>query len=565
MIIRSGWLPVFICLTLLSACSRESGEHLQRLAILPPEILIDDASQRWISAALTIVWEEDLSTAQRLVVTVVRDNSVAYQAGTTEVLRTTVENRRGRFRLEGTVTDAATQHNREVFEIEAPVSNGVLAIANASAKRLDEHATEFSTKNERAFETFTRALGLQTSAERLEALNDAINIDPGFGLAYTVLAQVTAQAAPRTFMDLLTRAGQHASSFTPLDRAKFNALAAGAVHAPLSQQETALRTLLQISPNNLEALAELGSLRFLRGDLGQGETLLRKALELSTGNVSLLQQLALGLIETRQFAAAERIFAGMDNNPAVLPALATCVLLEGDARRANDISDRFSQSLQPSARTLYSASWLALSGNTGAAISALSAQQFPDPNLQSAARAELVIWHLMQRDFGTAKQLVNVANGTPGPFEIQTQLLSRSDAPVEQWEGMVQSSPMNPDQKQSVLAYGLFLAGRYDRAAQTWQQVLNRSGGADLRARAMLAGSLDRAGNSQAMRKVLVQPFVPEFGDLYAAISFGEMRRLLNPRKTAAVSAAPRKQERVPSHDPGRVSASFALLNLQVH
>ena len=44
----------------------------------------------------------------------------------------------------------------------------------------------------------------------------------------------------------------------------------------------------------------------------------------------------------------------------------------------------------------------------------------------------------------------------------------------------------------------------------------------------MLAGSLDRSGNSQGAKKVLVQPFVPEFGDLFAAVSFGEMRRLLN-------------------------------------
>ncbi len=481
-----------------------------------------------MSTALPIVLEEDLATAPHLLIDVVKDASAAYQFGATEVLRTTIENRHGELHLHGAVSDASTQRNREVFDLESTASAGVLPIANAFAKDIDKHATEFSTRNERAFQIFTRALEAPNAAPRMQALNDAIGIDPEFGLAYTILAQLTAQTSPQSLPDLLAKAGSHASSFTALDRAKFYALAAQAVHAPISQQETALRTLLQLAPNNLDALAGLGSLRFLDGDLANGERFMTRALDLSPGNVNVLQQLARGFLETRQFAQAEKVLTGLDNNPAVLPALATCVLLEGDVRRASAISERFSESLQPAVQMIYRATWLSLSGNTAKAIGALEGQHSADPNLQSAMNAELVVWHLMQGDFAAAKQAVTSISGKPGAFTLQAVLLSRSDLPIEQWEGTVQSAQMTVEQKQRVLAYGLFLAGHYDRAAQIWQQAVNRSGGTDLLARAMLAGSLDRAGNSQAVGKVLVEPFVPEFGDLFAAVSFREMRRLLN-------------------------------------
>ncbi len=520
-----GWLALLVLAC--SSCSRDADDRSRRLAILPPEILIDDASAQWISTALPVVWEEDLATAPHLLVNVVSDASAAYQWGATEVLRTTVENRHRRLRFEGTITETSTQRNREVFELESDSSTGVLPLADAFAKRIDSSATDFSTKNERAFETFTRALQAANLPARMQTLNDAIGMDSGFGLAYLVLAQTAAQSNPQGLAELLANAGKHANSFTALDRARFNSLAAQAAHAPLPQQETALRTLLQLTPNSLDALAGLGSLRFVEGDAANGERLMARALELSPGNVNVRQQLGRGLLENGRFAEAEKVFAGLDSNPAILPALATCILLERDVKRANAVSDRFSRSLQPPLQLVYQAAWLALSGDTAGAISALDGQHFADPNLQSAVVAELVVWRLMQHDFAAAKQTLATQTEPAGAFTAQSILLGDANAPLEEWEGKIKSSSQSAGQKKDVLAYGLFLGGHYAEAAPIWKQMLEQSGGADLRARAMLAGSLDRAGTPQAARKVLIEPFVPEFGDLYAAISFGEMRRLL--------------------------------------
>ncbi len=512
---------------LFSSCSHEAGDRLQRLAILPATVLIGDDSAQWISTAVPLALEEDLATAPHLLTSVVRDVSGAYQFGATEVLRTTVERRGGRIRVQATITDMSTQRNRAVFELDSASSAGLLPIANALAKRMDGRATDFSTKSERAFQMFADALQSANTQASIQMLNDAIGVDPAFGLAYIALAQTAAQTDPQSAPAFIARAEEHANSFTPLDRARLNAFAAQALHAPLAQQEAGFRTFLQLAPNTLDALAGLGSIRFVEGDANEGERLMTRALELSPGNVNVRQQLARGLLESRRFKEAEKVFSGLDNNPAVLPGLAVSVLLGGDRARATAIIDRFSQSLQPQVQVIYRATWLALSGNAAGAITALDGQRFADANLQSAVVAELVIWRLIQGDFAAAKQTLAAQTEPAGAFTAQSILLSGADAPLEGWQGAVESSAMNSDQKTDVLAYGLFLAGHYAEAAQIWKRILDRSGGTDPRSRAMLAGSLDRAGNTQAARKVLVQPFVPDFGDVYAAVSFGEMRRLL--------------------------------------
>ena len=80
--------------------------------------------------------------------------------------------------------------------------------------------------------------------------------------------------------------------------------------------------------------------------------------------------------------------------------------------------------------------------------------------------------------------------------------------------------------KEPIMAYGFFLRGNYDDAVKAWQKVSDASHGDDMRARVMLAASLDRAGKSGGP-KIVLMPFTPELADIYSAISFTELRRLL--------------------------------------
>jgi hypothetical protein len=76
----------------------------------------------------------------------------------------------------------------------------------------------------------------------------------------------------------------------------------------------------------------------------------------------------------------------------------------------------------------------------------------------------------------------------------------------------------------------MFLNRHFAEAVGCWKDILDRSGGADLPSRAMLAASLDRAGKVAAPGALPVQPFIPSLNanDQFAAISFLEMRRLLS-------------------------------------
>ncbi len=475
--------------------------------------------------ALPLILQEDLATSRTLIASLANGESAAYQFGATEVLRSTVEDRQGRISIEATFTDMSTQRNHAVIRVDAASSAGLLSVGNALAKKIDEHAVDFSTKNSRVLQAFTAAAESASSEGRVQMLDEAISNDPGFGLGYITLAETVARSREQNLAALLQTGANRSASFTPLDRVRFNALRGQLSHASLEEQENAQAAVLQLAPNNSDALVALGSDRFLQGDGTRGRELLGRALELSPGNANIRNQLALGLLETRRFADAEKIFAGLNNNVSVLPELAVCILLEGDEARANAIADKLANSVYSGDKQAYRATWFALSGHLDKAINAM--QGFYDP---AVGLAQTSVWQLMQKDFAGAKKNASSAMQLANrniPVGVVGMLLSEGDRLPEQWRDKVDAAALNDQAKQAILGYGFFLYGHYSEAADVWRKALQESGGADLRARAMLASSLDHAGRSGEARKILVQPFVPEFGDLYAAISFREMRRML--------------------------------------
>ena len=489
-------------------------------------MLIADPASEWMRLALPVILQEDLATSQTLLPSVVNADSAAYQFGSTAVLRTTLEIRRGRISIQATVTDTSNQRSRQVIRVEEDSSVGLLPAANALAKQIDDRATEFSTRNARALQAYTAAAESTNSQTRIEMLDEAINVDPNFGLGYITLAEIVGRTREQDLSALLRTGATHAPQFTPLDRARFNALRTQLSNASLEEQQKAQTSVLQLAPNNADALIALGTDQFLEGNSGDGRKLFAKALDLSPGNANIRNQLARELLDTRQFGDAEKLFASLNNNAPVLPELATCVLLEGDQRRADAIANQFVDSVPDEVKQEYRAAWLALTGRLDQAIETM--RGFSDP---AAALVQIAIWQLMQGDFANAKKNASLAAMQPakGNNSLVTvaALLSEGDQPPEQWREKVNVSALNDPSKQALLGYGFFLYAHYSQAADVWRKLLDESGGADLRARAMLASSLNHAGRGSEARNILVQPFVPEFRDLYAAIAFREMRRLL--------------------------------------
>jgi Flp pilus assembly protein TadD len=501
------------------------------VAILPANILISDPSSEWMAAAVPLVLEQDFSTSRNLISAAVDGESGAYQAGATTALRTTLENRQGRLRLQATITDLATQCNREVLTMENSGSVLVPAL-NELAKRIDSGASDFSTKNDRALQAYVAAAQSPNPRTRVQLLSDAIRADTEFGLGYIALLEIVAPTGQENIASVLASARSHENSFTPLDRARFEAVASRLTHAQLPDQAKAAEAVLRLAPNDVDTLASLGTVKFLEGDANGGQQHFGRALQIDPGNANLRQQLGIGLLETKRFSDAERVLGALSNNPAILPTLATCILLEGDAIRANAVADKYF-ALQPVGdpyTVLFRGTWLAISGQTPKAIEYLEQSNFADARVRSIAFSQIAIWQAMAKDFAAAKKsasLAQAADPRPGSVASIAVLIANAGQPSDQWRREVEAAPIiaNPAARQAVLGYGLFLQGRYSESAQLWRTAVEASGDTDLRARAMLASSLEKAGSAEEAHKILVQPFVPDLGDLYAAISFAEMRR----------------------------------------
>ncbi len=98
-----------------------------------------------------------------------------------------------------------------------------------------------------------------------------------------------------------------------------------------------------------------------------------------------------------------------------------------------------------------------------------------------------------------------------------------------QWEALStrNGQPLSLADAPLTPGYKAFLNGRFEEAAQFWRNIVQGTGDTDLRARAMLAASLNGAGRTTDASKVLVLPFVPDLSDGGIAIAFHQMRQLL--------------------------------------
>lgn len=97
----------------------------------------------------------------------------------------------------------------------------------------------------------------------------------------------------------------------------------------------------------------------------------------------------------------------------------------------------------------------------------------------------------------------------------------------EEWKAIAGKGPppaVTENNTPLAPGYRAFLERRFPEAVSFWQAVVQQTSGTDLRARAMLAGSLEGAGQKPQME---VLPYLPDFGDPYASVAFNEMRRLL--------------------------------------
>lgn len=551
------------------SCSRTAGPP-QRVAILPAEVLVATSGAQNMATAIPLIVQNDLTTSRKWIASAVPSESAALQTGAKYILRVVVDEHDNQIKLQGVLTDVKTQKNQDVWTVNGPTTAGLVTFGNALAKKMDSSATIYSTKNDRALLAYLAAMETQQPQQRIRMLQAAVHDDPSFGQAYLAFAETLAQNGVTNFAPLLKEADAHRLSFTPLDQLRYTAMTKQLSHAPLADQAKATQALLNMAPNDVPALATLGSLRFLQGDVSATKKLLRQALDLDPDNLNIRKELADVLVNTGNpkqglallaefvlqrpqdsnakralgelqfstghFAEADKTLSSLGKAPVIENELAVCRLLEGDVTAADAAFEAYvngRQGQNDQFTSIGNAVWMSVKGDRDKAIAALAKDQFPQPDLRALALSQIAIWKVEGKDLAGAKQsaaqAVSLATAqVPKVFAAMASLLAEGDAPVAAWRQKVQASTLDPNAKNFVLGYGFFLFGHYSDAANVWRGLVKETDGADGRSKVMLAASLEAAGNTADAKSVRVALFFPNLtgGDPFAAVNFDQMLKV---------------------------------------
>jgi hypothetical protein len=493
--------------------------------LLPANLLAVNAPI-WMSAAAQVVLRHDLSVSKNVFAVLAGNDSDAYKSGAAETIEATVD-------TTGVSAVARSLTTQQITPVDTEARREFIPALDEIAKRVAADAVPFSTRSEAALGDFVNALETNDATVRLQRLRDAVQQAPEFGPAQMELIATEAQTEAPELPASIAAARQSRSRFEKPDQVRFDALVAQVTHAPLAQQTAAAAAAVAIAPNDVEVLAALGRGQFLQGNRA-GEVAIRRAMLLAGKTPQLQIALLQGLVETRQFAAAQKMLAEQPQTAASQLERAACYLLAGDAAQADTTAAAAFQAARDDALApLRQAEWLAAKGDlSGATAAASSLAQAPDERALGAAQAAIWDLSLGRRKqaqalaaasahaavSATVKQIATVAVLLAGS-ESGTQLRTRLD--------QVKANRQAGDQ---VLAFGLFLYGDFAQAADAWHAIYQASGEADLQSRVFLAACYTRLNRSGDADKLRVVPVLPNLtgADPFSAITFIEMRRLLN-------------------------------------
>ena len=155
----------------------------------------------------------------------------------------------------------ATQKNTATNQVDADSPADLISSVNALAKLIDEHASDFSTRNVEVVKDFAGAAQSTNPSRRSIFWKDRRPADHSFGLGYLLLVEMLYSAGPQTAKPVIDQALANRSSFIPSTGPAWIMLSR-LERDPLSKQSAAAEAVLKVAPNDLDALALLGSIRF---------------------------------------------------------------------------------------------------------------------------------------------------------------------------------------------------------------------------------------------------------------------------------------------------------------
>jgi predicted Zn-dependent protease len=532
---------------------------------VPATVLTSDESLAWTAKGLPVVLHQDLSTSHDLAPVVAVNDSAAYAANVSRILRTSVDNYHNRLILKATLTDLSTQRNVAEFGVETQSSESFVDSADKLAKKISDGAEPFSTRSDKALTAYLQSF-TSDQQKQFGALALAVRTDPAFGLAQSNILEVVANQSPEQALLVIQRASPYRDKFTPLDRARFDLQAARLNKAPLPELSKQVKQLLVLAPGDLSALLMLAQVSIAENRLPEAADHLNEAISMDPGNVQARQTLASLYLNTHQDEAArktlrelsalrpndanvmrmvaeaelatghlveaEKAYEGLKDAHGLMAA-AMCQLLEGNPALAQALFDasaalRTKDPLLPLSR----ADWLALNGDRAKAIQLLTSTTMPSPDLQSVALSQAALYQLLNKNLGAAQQLSQASmklaqSNVPKSFATVSFLVAHGSEPEAEFRSRLQSSELDQRGQVPAAAYAYFFAGRYRDSLTQWEMLLKATPG-DIRSRIMRAATLNRMGRAAEAVKDLPRLLMPNLsgGDEMAVPAFTEFIRV---------------------------------------
>jgi tetratricopeptide (TPR) repeat protein len=587
-----------LLLLAIPACSRgPAAPATERLAILRFENLGADPSADWMGRAFSDIIATELEGAPHIdIIDLARihnldrqlgvrpvsapgisaESTGALAAGANRLALGDYSVRAGKLEVQLTLRDPASLKTVRVLSASAPAGEPLVA-ASTLARQISSAAKPYLTANEDALKAYFTAIETADPAARRQAANTAIAADSNFTPAYRLLAQAKLQAQDREgAIATLEAARTHDSGMPAAEKARVDFDVASLRNDPAARQAAlaalagvsnrnpdvwrslgeaayarhdyrqaamALQHLLEIEPDDTNALNELGYSKAYLGDLDGALAALRRYQNLRPSEANPLDSQAdVNLLLGHLREAEDLYLQGAKKDPNFLggPGVelfkaSMAHLMTGDVAGADVLAKQYQDARAAGHDPTVpyrAAQWLWISGRRKQAVQqmqafAQSTERSPQHELAAIAYTEMALWSLYSGDRANAAAVLQKAMPLAGPASAATVILARflaqppgSDA---EWTSRAAQLFRNPAQeglRDLMTAYALLLDKQYQPASRVLQNLYDTGRATDEGIPALLAWTLLETGRAPDAAPLLRLNPVPPPGGIGSFTAF---------------------------------------------
>jgi tetratricopeptide (TPR) repeat protein len=473
------------------------------------------------------------------------ERTEALAAGANRVISGYLERAAGQIRIAATEEDLSTGKSLRVVEA---TGTSTMAALDQLARGLSPQARHSITSNESALRAY--ATGLESlPAVKADLLEQAVHLDPNFGVAWVTLAGVDLALGARAAAEDVIERARH-QKLDPLSQASLD-MGEANLQGDRGAAVAGMRKVVSLSPGDTALLRSLAEVETAAGEFGAAAGDWKKATAALPNDPLAWNSLGYTLSYAGDYAGALAAFREYerlrpkDANPldsigdlnysfsrfsdaaaSYLQAHAKQSAFEqsgdlykaawakfraGDKQGADSLFSQFRTErakANPSDQLieLLSGDWLYRTGREREAIAALRkvVSETGSAPLRTDARAQMTLWDLIQGDrTQAAKDAASIGPAVTGAPLFMARFAALPSAPAAEWELRADkmARPGQAALRLLALGYALVLDHQRVAALPVWERIVKASPATDFFSRAIYA---------RLQGKVLERPLLPD-------------------------------------------------------